>query len=115
MRTLVQTLMGDERYARFEFYCGDAVARKKPAPDVYNLAAETMGLDKGTCVVVEDSGIGLQAAKAAGMVCIVTMSTYTAGEDFSAADRVVSALGEPGDEECVRLPDLRALQAKALA
>merc|ERR1719409_2332508 len=43
VRTLVETLMGKERYAQFEFFCGDAVAAKKPAPDVYNLAAETMG------------------------------------------------------------------------
>jgi beta-phosphoglucomutase-like phosphatase (HAD superfamily) len=46
VRTLVQTLMGDERYARFEFFCGDCVPRKKPNPDVYNLAQESMRLDK---------------------------------------------------------------------
>ena len=39
------------RYAKFQFFCGDAVAAKKPAPDVYNLAAETMGLEKSECVV----------------------------------------------------------------
>ena len=75
VRTLVQTLMGDERYAKFDFFCGDAVAKKKPAPDVYNLAAKTLGVPKEQCVVIEDSGIGLQAAKAAGMACCVTMST----------------------------------------
>ena len=62
VRTIVETQMGAERYAKFSFFCGDAVARKKPQPDVYNLAAETMGLDKAECVVVEDSGIGLQAS-----------------------------------------------------
>ena len=45
------------------------------------------------CVVIEDSGIGLAAAKAAEMACCVTMSTYTSGEDFSAADLVVPELG----------------------
>ena len=65
VRTIVETQMGAERYAKFSFFCGDAVARKKPQPDVYNLAAETMGLDKAECVVVEDSGIGLQASGAA--------------------------------------------------
>ena len=65
VRTIVETQMGAERYAKFSFFCGDAVARKKPQPDVYNLAAETMGLDKAECVVVEDSGIGLQASAAA--------------------------------------------------
>merc|ERR1719163_1067535 len=96
VRTIVETQMGAERYAKFSFFCGDAVARKKPQPDVYNLAAETMGLDKAECVVVEDSGIGLQAAKAAGMACLVTKSTYTGGDDFKAADRIVDELASAG-------------------
>lgn len=53
VRTLVQTLMGEERYATFEFFCGDCVPAKKPAPDVYNLAAATMKLPKDKCVVIE--------------------------------------------------------------
>jgi len=109
VRTLVQTLMGDARYEKFTFFCGDVVAAKKPAPDVYNLAAEIMALPKATCVVIEDSGIGNQAAKAAGMSCLVTMSTYTVDEDFTGADRIVSALGELGDVEVVSLADLKAL------
>lgn len=109
VRTLIMTLMGEERAAKFSFFCGDAVERKKPAPDVYNLAAETMGLAKSECVVIEDSGIGNRAAKAAGMACLVTMSTYTAEEDFTGADRIVAELGEPGSETCVTLDDLKAL------
>ena len=131
--------MGPERYARFSFFCGDVVPRKKPQPDVYNLAAQEMGLAKSEsvptpmghpvlslkqrrpsnpssrprhlrCVVIEDSGIGNQAAKSAGMACLVTKSTYTEEEDFSGADRIVSELGEPGGGgECVMLADLRAL------
>ena len=109
VRTLIETLMGPERSAKFSFFCGDAVPKKKPAPDVYNLAAETMGLDKSECVVVEDSGIGNKAAKAAGMKCLVTTSTYTADEDFTGADRIVPELGEPGSEVCVTLAEMRAL------
>merc|ERR1711924_574342 len=86
-----------------------AVRKKKPAPDVYNLAAKTMGLEKSECVVVVDSGIGCAAAKAAEMACIVTMSTYTAEENFDGADRIVPELGEPGSEVCVTLDDLREL------
>eukprot|EP00966_Prymnesium_polylepis_P315739 7295265-Prymnesium_polylepis.1 len=37
------------------------------------------------------------------------MSTYTVDEDFTGADRIVSALGEPGDVEVVSLADLKAL------
>lgn len=50
------------------------------------------------CVVIEDSQIGLRAAKAAGMHCIVTESRYTAGEDFDSADAVVDCIGDAGEE-----------------
>jgi HAD superfamily hydrolase (TIGR01509 family) len=90
---LVQTLMGPERAAKFRIFAGDMVQKKKPAPDVYLMAVDQMGLDKSRCVIVEDSGIGLGAATAAGISCIVTKSSYTAGEDFSTADLIVEELG----------------------
>ena len=111
VRTLVETLMGPERYGKFEFFCGDCVPRKKPNPDVYNLAAETMGLEKSECVVIEDSGIGNKAAKAADMTCLVTKSTYTVDEDFTGADRIVTELEADG----IKLADLRALLPAAAA
>ncbi|CAM9834676.1 unnamed protein product, partial [Phaeothamnion confervicola] len=91
---LVKTLMGPELFAKFQIFAGDMVKRKKPSPDIYNLAKDTMGLDAARCVVVEDSHIGLTAAKAAGMPCLVTKSSYTGGEDFAAADAIVDELGE---------------------
>lgn len=93
---LVKTLMGTERLERIQIFAGDIVAKKKPNPDIYNLAAETMGLDPSRVVVIEDSHIGLTSAKAAGMNCLVTKSSYTEDEDFSAADQVTSELGDDG-------------------
>jgi beta-phosphoglucomutase-like phosphatase (HAD superfamily) len=52
VRNLVQTLMGPERAAKFQIFAGDMVEKKKPAPDVYNMAVDTMGLDKSKCVIV---------------------------------------------------------------
>ncbi|RPI22761.1 MAG: HAD family hydrolase, partial [Acidobacteria bacterium] len=92
---IVQTLLGQERRERFEIFAGDIVARKKPDPAIYNYACEQMGLQAGDCLVVEDSRNGLLAAKSAGMRCIITVSGYTAGEDFSEADAVFSELGDP--------------------
>eukprot|EP00977_Amphora_coffeiformis_P011974 scaffold2934_cov176-Amphora_coffeaeformis.AAC.2 len=66
VQNLVYTLMGAERAAKFKFFAGDMVKNKKPAPDVYLMAVDQMGLDKSRCVVVEDSGIGLKSAIAAG-------------------------------------------------
>jgi len=68
------------------------VAKKKPAPDVYLLAANTLKVDPARCWVVEDSEIGLRAAKAAGMRCCVTKSIYTRNEDFESADVIVESL-----------------------
>lgn len=76
-------------------FAGDMVERKKPAPDVYLLAKDALGLDESKVCVVEDSFIGVSAARAAGMACVVTKSTYTRGEDFSQAQRVVESLEEP--------------------
>lgn len=91
---IVQIMLGEARAKQITIFAGDAVARKKPAPDVYLLAAETLNVSPSRCVVIEDSHIGLAAAKAAGMWCVVTRSTYTVDEDFSAADIVVDHLDQ---------------------
>ncbi|MAM88957.1 MAG: HAD family hydrolase [unclassified Hahellaceae] len=48
-------------------FSSDMVPNPKPAPDVYLLAAETMGVPPGHCLVVEDSPTGVLAARRAGM------------------------------------------------
>jgi beta-phosphoglucomutase-like phosphatase (HAD superfamily) len=80
---------------------GDVVKAKKPAPDIYNLAAQKLDLDPANCVVVEDSRNGLLAAKAAGMMCVITVNEITKHEDFDEAAIVLSCLGDPGGERTV--------------
>jgi len=96
---LIKTLMGPERASKFSIFAGDMVKKKKPAPDVYNMAVEKLSLDKERCVIVEDTEIGLGAAKAAGISCIVTKSSYTGGEDFTGAGLVVDELGDGADTD----------------
>lgn len=50
------------------------VSRGKPAPDVFLFAAEKLGVPVESCVVVEDSAHGVEAAHAAGMRCIAIPS-----------------------------------------
>lgn len=45
--------------------------RGKPAPDPFLLAAARMGVAPETCLVIEDTVTGLQAAHAAGMACVL--------------------------------------------
>jgi beta-phosphoglucomutase-like phosphatase (HAD superfamily) len=85
------------------------VARKKPAPDVYLMAVDRLGLDKARCVVIEDSAIGLGAARAAGITCLVTKSSYTAEENFDGADMVVDELGDDATTGVVTLQTLDRL------
>ena len=82
---VVDAVVGQSRLARLDcVIAGDDVANKKPDPEIYDLAATRLGVDRGACVVVEDSLVGLRAAKAAGMRCVVTYTASTAREDFYA-------------------------------
>ena len=102
VEAVLRHVMGDELAGKFAgVFAGDMVKAKKPAPDVYNLAAEKLNLTPANCVVVEDSRNGLLAAAAAGMACIVTYNDLTKDEDFSEAAIVLSHLGEPGNEPII--------------
>jgi HAD superfamily hydrolase (TIGR01509 family) len=100
VHAILDYAVGPDRAARFEvFLAGDCVPRKKPAPDIYLLALEKLGLDPAGVLVVEDSRNGLEAAKAAGVRCLVTVNGYTENEDFGEAILVVSSLGDPDGEK----------------
>ena len=111
----VLDLFGAERKAAFEFvHAGDVVAKKKPAPDIYLLAQQTLSLPTHECMVVEDSRNGLLAATGAGLPTLITTSTYTVGEDFTGAVKVVPELGDEPNVN-VRLADLGELAAATAA
>lgn len=75
---------------------GDVVPRKKPAPDIYHLAVDRLGVPAATCVAFEDSENGLRASLAAGLATVVTRGDYTRDQDFSGATSVLECLGDPG-------------------
>lgn len=79
---------------------GDEVAAKKPAPDVYLLALERLGVDASAALAFEDSRNGVLSARAAGLRVVVTPALYTESDDFTGATLV--------------LPDLRGLPADLL-
>ncbi len=70
----------------------DQVARAKPFPDVYLLAAERLGVEPAECVAFEDTAKGIRAATAAGMKSIAVPTTQTRDSDFSMATVVVTSL-----------------------
>mmetsp|Transcript_6578 Transcript_6578/g.17660 ORF Transcript_6578/g.17660 Transcript_6578/m.17660 type:complete len:317 (+) Transcript_6578:92-1042(+) len=88
-------LVGSDRVGRLDVVlAGDDVSKKKPDPLIYitcleQLQAKGRGdLKAEQCVVIEDSLIGLQAAKGAGMKCLITTTSSTERQDFSGADAV---------------------------
>ncbi len=91
---IVDVLLGEVRSQQIQVFAGDMAKRKKPDPEIYHLATSSMNLNPGQCMVVEDSRNGLLAAVRAGMRCLVTLSTYTGGEDFSEADLVIPSLDD---------------------
>ncbi len=93
---IADIMLGPERKKQFGgIFAGDIVSKKKPDPEIYNLAKERLGLDPSKSVVIEDSRNGLLAAKAAKMLCVVTKSYYTKNEDFKEAEMAVDELGDP--------------------
>jgi HAD superfamily hydrolase (TIGR01509 family) len=72
------------------------VGRGKPAPDLFLYAAEQLGVDPETCVVVEDSPLGVQAAVAAGMD-VYGFTAMTPAAKLAGATRLFSTMGELAD------------------
>ncbi len=79
---------------------GDIVTRKKPDPEVYNLALSRLGLTPEEAFAIEDSRNGVLAARGAGLRVLVTTNPYTAQEDLSAGDIIVTCLGDAPADGC---------------
>ena len=62
---------------RFAAIAGlEDITRGKPDPQVFLVAAERAGVPPGRCVVFEDAPIGIEAARAAGMIAVGVGTTH---------------------------------------
>lgn len=73
---------------------GEEVAQKKPAPDIFLVAARKLEVEPEECVVIEDSPAGITAAKEAGMKVIAILNEMTRREDIAKADLIVNGFEE---------------------
>eukprot|EP00415_Alexandrium_ostenfeldii_P002151 UN2151 len=107
VKAVVETLL-PELAPSIRIFAGDCVKAKKPDPEIYNLASNELGIAPMKCVVIEDTNIGMQAGKAAGMQVLVTKSIYSEDEDFGGADLVVTSAVEVDFEADIKpmLPTL---------
>ena len=83
------------------------VARGKPAPDLFLLAAERMGAAPNACLVIEDSPAGVAAARAAGMTVFAFTGGAHAGNPALKA-RLASIKPDFIFADMLQLPDLIA-------
>jgi len=68
--------------------------RSKPFPDPYATAVERLGLAPESCVAIEDTQRGVDAAVAAGVRCFACNSPLTAGTTFERAVDVLGSVAE---------------------
>jgi HAD superfamily hydrolase (TIGR01509 family) len=101
VRVTLERAVGAQEAKAVRVFAGDIVPKKKPAPDIYLLALDSLGVPADSAVVVEDSRNGLLAATGADVTCMITVNDFTAAEDFSEAALVVSSLGDPGEPAVV--------------
>lgn len=77
----------------FAVVVGPSPDRKhKPHPDIYLETAKQLGIKPEFSLALEDTSIGVNSAKAAGMKVIAIPNIYTKAHDFSKADKVVNSL-----------------------
>lgn len=76
------------------FVSGEEVPRGKPRPDVFLRAAELLGVEPESCVVIEDSDNGLTAAREAGIRSIGFRNPNSGRQTLSFADRIVDDIRE---------------------
>lgn len=67
----------------------DVAGIGKPAPDIYLLTAQRLGVFPRQCLAIEDSRNGVHSAKDAGMVCIGLRNGFNEEQDLSQADLIV--------------------------
>jgi len=78
---------------------GSEVVQKKPHPEIFQRAAEGMGLAPAECLVVEDAPNGVRAAKAAGSRCLALTTSFSEADLRAAgADRVAPDLAHVPEE-----------------
>jgi HAD superfamily hydrolase (TIGR01509 family) len=78
---------------------GDMVRRKKPDPEIYLQAQQSLGFAPQECIAFEDSEHGLNSAKNAGMYGVAIPNEFTLNHNFSRADLILTDLAQMDDEK----------------
>jgi HAD superfamily hydrolase (TIGR01509 family) len=86
VHALLRVLRGADWEAEFAVVvAAEDTERKKPDPQVYQLALRALGLRADEVITVEDSAMGVAAASAAGVAVVMTRSRYFDGDEAGPA------------------------------
>lgn len=124
IRSFLKHGLGGEMVQRVSLVVGgESGLKRKPAPDLYRHAIDKLKLAHYECIAVEDSEIGLAAARGAGIPTVITLNAETLSQDFQGAALVLDHLGDPGhpaavlrghmDEPWLTLKTLRRIAQQA--
>jgi beta-phosphoglucomutase len=72
---------------------GNDVVNKKPSPEIYLKAAESIGLKPEQCLVVEDAVSGIRSGRSAGCRCLAVTTSFNRSE-LKEADWICGSLLE---------------------
>ncbi|KAF8766281.1 hypothetical protein HU200_007795 [Digitaria exilis] len=71
---------------------GDQVPNGKPSPDIFLEAAKRLGVNPSSCLVIEDSVVGIKGAKASGAKAVAVPSLQSQRQHYSIADVILYSL-----------------------
>ncbi|MDG2221427.1 MAG: HAD-IA family hydrolase [Rubripirellula sp.] len=74
---------------------GDDVTRGKPDPQMYQMAADRLGIPPQQMLVLEDSGNGCAAGVAAGAIVVAVPSEHTKEQCFDGSVLIADTLNDP--------------------
>ncbi len=90
--------------SRFQYVlCRDDVKFAKPAPDLYNLALNKLGIQPNEAIAFEDSPNGITAAVTAGIFCVAVANPISQYLDISHASLQLSSLADQSLAELINL------------
>jgi len=72
---------------------GSKVTKLKPDPEIYLLTAKEISFEPNNCIAIEDSVVGVQSAKAAGMK-VIAITTSFPKEKLQEADLIIDSFDE---------------------
>ena len=105
---LIRSLFGADATGWFAAVAaGEDAEAKKPDPAVFRVALERLRLPASVCVAIEDSAIGLRAARAANLATVIAPSSMTFNDDFAGALALVRDLDHGEDGAPVTLAHIR--------